>query len=49
MSVSFIDVVSFIKELLSDKEKLESFKEVVTDIKGLINSVKEFIAMCKGQ
>lgn len=42
------DFISFIKELIGDKEKLAAFKEVVVDIKDLVNSINSVIKMIKG-
>ena len=48
MAISFIDVISFFKDLLADADKLNKFKEIVADIKELINDIKEVVAMVKG-
>lgn len=48
MAISFIDVISFFKDLLADADKLNKFKEIVADIKELINDIKDVVAMVKG-
>ena len=47
MAISFIDIISFFKDLLADPEKLNKFKEIVADIKELINDIKDVISMTK--
>lgn len=41
MAISFVDVISFIKELLADSEKLAKFKEIIADVKELISDIKD--------
>jgi len=41
MAISFIDVISFIKELLADPDKLAKFKEIIADVKELISDIKD--------
>lgn len=48
MAISFIDILTFIKDLISDPEKLNKFKEIIADIKELINDIKDVIAAIKG-
>ena len=48
MAISFIDVISFLKDLIADTDKLNKFKEIVADIKELIDDIKEVVAMVKG-
>lgn len=48
MAISFVDVISFLKDLIADADKLNKFKEVVADIKELINDIKDVVAMIKG-
>lgn len=47
MSISFVDVISFLKYLIGDSDKLNKFKEVIADVKELINDLKEVISMVK--
>ena len=47
MAISFVDVLAFIKELISDSDKLAKFKEVIEDIKELINDIKDCVAFFK--
>lgn len=47
MSVSIIDIISLIKELLASPEKMEKFKEIIDDIKELVNDVKDAIKLIK--
>lgn len=48
MAISFIDIITFIKDLIADPEKLNKFKEIIADIKELINDIKDVIAAIKG-
>lgn len=48
MAISFIDILTLIKDLISDPEKLNKFKEIIADIKELINDIKDVIAAIKG-
>lgn len=41
MAITFIDLISFIKDLLTDPEKLSKFREIISDIKELINDIKD--------
>ena len=43
MALTLTDVVAIIKTLISDSEKLEKFKEIVTDLKELISDIKDII------
>ena len=47
MAISFVDVIGFFKELISDPEKLNKFKEIIADIKELIADIKDVIATFK--
>jgi len=47
MAISFIDVLTFIKDLISDGEKLAKFKEVIEDVKELINDIKAVVELIK--
>ena len=38
-----IDIVDFIKEIVSDEQKMAKFKEVVTGIKELIADIKDVV------
>ena len=41
MAITFIDLISFIKDLLTDPEKLSKFREIISDIKELVNDIKD--------
>lgn len=47
MAISFVDVLAFIKELISDNDKLAKFKEVVEDFKELISDINDCVAIFK--
>lgn len=48
MSVSIIDIIGLIKELIASPEKMAKFKEIIEDLKELINDIKDAIALIKG-
>ena len=37
----FIEILNFIKEIITDEKKMTKFREVVTDIKELISDIKD--------
>lgn len=39
--MKLIDILSFIKELIADNEKMGKFREIVADIKELISDIKD--------
>lgn len=41
MKLSIIDIISLIKEIISNEDKMSKFKEIIADIKELISDVKE--------
>ena len=43
MAISIIDIIALVKELISDGDKLEKFKEIVADLKELICDIKDLI------
>lgn len=43
MTINFFDIFSFIKELVSDNEKMGKFREIIGDIKELINDIKDVV------
>lgn len=43
MTINFFDILSFIKELVSDNEKMGKFREIIADLKELINDVKDVV------
>ena len=47
MAISFVDILAFIKELISDSDKLAKFKEVVEDFKELISDINDCVAIFK--
>ena len=47
MAINILDIISLIKEVISDNEKMGKFKEVVEDIKELINDIKDVIEIIK--
>lgn len=47
MSVSIIDIIGLIKELIASPEKMGKFKEIIDDIKELVNDIKDAIKLIK--
>lgn len=45
--MSQIDIFSFIRELISDNDKLSKFKDIVSAIKELIFDIKSVINIVK--
>ena len=43
MAISIIDIISLVKDLISDGDKLSKFKEIVADLKELISDIKDLI------
>jgi len=41
MAVSISDVIAIIKALVSDGEKLNKLKEIISDLKELISDIKD--------
>lgn len=42
-----IEVLAFIREIITDDKKMEKFKEVVADIKELIYDIKDVVEFFK--
>ena len=47
MAISIVDIIAFLKELISNPEKMEKFKEVIDDLKELINDIKDAVKLIK--
>ena len=45
--MNIVEVLKFIKEIISDDEKMAKFKEVVNDIKELIYDIKDVVGFFK--
>ena len=43
MAISVSDVISLIKDLVSDGDKLSKFREIISDLKELIIDIKDLI------
>ena len=43
MAISITDIITLVKELISDGEKMSKFKEIITDLKELIKDIKDLI------
>ena len=41
--VKFLEVLSFIKEIIADEAKMSKFREVIADIKELVYDIKDVI------
>lgn len=41
--VKFLELIGFIKDIISDETKMNKFREVVADIKELISDIKDVI------
>ena len=48
MAVSALELVGFIREMLSNDEKLKKFKEIAATIKSLIADIKDIVSFIKG-
>ena len=44
MAINFLDILAFIKELISDNEKMTKFREIIADLKELINDIKDVVS-----
>ena len=44
MAIAISDVLTIIKSLVTDGEKLEKFKEIVADLKELISDIKDLLS-----
>lgn len=47
MAVNFFEILTFIKEIIADNEKMAKFREVVNDIKELIHDIKDIVGFFK--
>lgn len=47
MTVSIIDVIGFLKELIGNPEKMAKFKEIIDDLKELIGDIKDAVKLVK--
>lgn len=47
MAINFFDILAFIKELVTDNEKMGKFREIIADIKELINDIKDVVSFFK--
>lgn len=47
MAFNIIDLITLIKEVISDNDKMGKFKEVIGDIKELINDIKDVVELFK--
>ena len=45
MKISFVDIITFLRELLSSPEKTDKFKEIITDVKELVTDIKDTVSM----
>ena len=43
----FIEIIDFVKDIISDENKMTKFKEVISGIKELIYDIKEVISFFK--
>lgn len=43
MAVNVIEFFGLIKELIGNEEKMNKFREIIADIKELINDVKDIL------
>ena len=43
----FLELIGFIKDIISDEAKMNKFREVVTDIKELISDIKDVVNIFK--
>lgn len=43
----FIEVLTFIREIITDEAKMAKFREVITDVKELIYDIKDVVEFFK--
>lgn len=43
----FFEIISFIKDIVSDENKIAKFKEVVSGIKELVSDIKDVVGFLK--
>jgi len=43
MAVSITDVIAIIKALVSDTDKLNKLKEIISDLKELVSDIKDLV------
>lgn len=48
MAINIIELFGLIKELVSNSEKMEKFKEIIFDLKELISDFKDVVSIIKG-
>lgn len=47
--INLTDIISLIKELIQDKDKMAKFKEIIEDLKELISDLKDAMKLIKGE
>lgn len=45
MTLNLMDFFALVKELIANEEKMGKFREIVTDIKELVNDIKDVLAL----
>ena len=45
MALNFIDLFNLIRELVGNEDKMNKFREIVADIKELVNDIKHVVVM----
>ena len=48
MTINAIELVGLIKEALSNSQKAEKLKEIISDIKELIKDIKDLVIFIRG-
>ena len=43
MSISIVDVLTIVKTLIADGDKLSKFREIIADLKELISDIKDLV------
>lgn len=47
MAVNATNILTFIKEIIGNEEKMGKFKEIIKDVKELISDIKNVIELIK--
>lgn len=45
--MKFIEILAFIKEIITDDNKMTKFREIVADIKELVSDIKDVVGFFK--
>ena len=45
MAINVVELFALIKELIGNEDKMNKFREIVADIKELVNDIKDVVGM----